>query len=44
VLKARFNGEYVDIYPAPVIVDGRVLVPIRAIAEMLGAVVSWDCP
>ena len=41
-IRVRFNGEYVDIYPAPFIEDGRTLVPARAIAEMLGAIVEWD--
>ena len=41
-IRVRLNGEYVDIYPAPFIEDGRTLVPARAIAEMLGAIVEWD--
>jgi len=41
-IRVRFNGEYVDIYPAPFIEDGRVMVPVRAVSEMLGADVRWD--
>ncbi len=36
------NGETIECDQAPVIVDGRTLVPIRAIAEAVGAEVQWD--
>ena len=41
-IKIYVNGS--RIYPdsAPVIVSGRTLVPIRAVAEALGYKVSWD--
>lgn len=41
----QVNGEDVSIDEngtAPVIVDGRTMVPIRAVAEALGGEVSWD--
>jgi hypothetical protein len=36
------NGKPIQAEVAPRIVDGTTLVPIRAAAEALGAVVSWD--
>lgn len=36
------DGEQVAFDQAPVIENGRTLVPVRAIAEKLGADVSWD--
>ena len=41
-IKIRINGE--TIYPdsAPVLIEGRTLVPIRAVAEKMGYTVSWD--
>lgn len=36
------NGETIECDQAPVIVDGRTLVPVRAIAETVGAEVDWD--
>jgi len=41
-IKVRFEGQYVDINPAPIIVDSRTFVPARAISEMLGAEVGWN--
>lgn len=41
----QVNGEDVNIDEdgtAPVIVDGRTMVPIRAVVEALGGEVSWD--
>ena len=35
------NGKYLDFDVAPVIMNDRVLVPMRAIFEALGANVSW---
>lgn len=42
VVKIEINGE--KIYPdsEPVIIEGRTLVPIRAVAEKLGYTVDWD--
>ena len=40
----RFNTQIVHIDPAPTVVDGRTLVPARAISEMLGADVNWYQP
>ncbi len=36
------NDDNWDIGKAPMIVDGRTLVPLRAISEALGADVEWD--
>lgn len=36
------NGTLLDMDAAPVIKDGRTLVPLRFVAEALGAEVSWD--
>lgn len=36
------KGKYIDFDTAPVVVDQRVLVPMRNIFEALGAVVSWQ--
>lgn len=37
-----YNGEKVEFDVEPIIEDGRTLVPVRAIFEKLGAVVSWE--
>ncbi|MGE5390823.1 MAG: copper amine oxidase N-terminal domain-containing protein [Deltaproteobacteria bacterium] len=36
------NGQQLNFNVAPVVVQGRTLVPLRAIFESLGAQVSWD--
>jgi hypothetical protein len=36
------NGDRVAIDVAPQIVEGRTLLPIKWVAEPLGATVSWD--
>ncbi len=36
------NGTRVNFDVAPTIIDGRTLVPLRAIFESLGATVEWD--
>lgn len=36
------NGQQVAMDVDPVIIDGRVMVPARFVAEALGATVSWD--
>lgn len=40
--KVFVNGEQVSFDVQPIAKDGRTLVPIRAIAESLGAQVAWD--
>lgn len=39
-IRVRFDGEYVDINPVPVIVRNRTLVPESVIAELFGAIVE----
>lgn len=39
---ARVNGSPVSLDAAPVIVNGRTLVPLRFIGESLGAAFEWD--
>jgi len=41
-IRVQLDGIYVDLEPAPIIVEGRTLLPARAIAEMLGGDVYWD--
>lgn len=41
-VKVLINGQPLSFDVQPIIINGRTLVPIRAIAEALGAVVSWD--
>ena len=41
-IKITINGEEKSFDVMPQIVDGRTLVPMRAIFEALGAEVSWD--
>jgi hypothetical protein len=36
------NGVQIDASPGAFIEDGRVLVPLRAFAEALGATIEWD--
>ena len=36
------NGERIRFAQSPIIEDGRVLVPIRNIAEAMGGTVDWD--
>ena len=40
-IEATVNGERVRFDQPPIVVDGRILVPIRAIAEKMGAYVDW---
>lgn len=37
-----YNGEKIEFDVEPIIEDGRALVPVRAIFEKIGAVVSWE--
>lgn len=41
VVKIMVNGNNLDVNPAPIIVNGRVLVPLRAVSEALKAKVNW---
>lgn len=41
-LKLIINGQDITADAQPVIIGGRTLVPARALAEKLGATVSWD--
>lgn len=38
----EINGEKITSDSSPMILDGRTLVPIRAVAEKLGYTVGWD--
>ncbi len=42
LIKVKVNGKSVIFDVAPIIKDGRTLVPLRAIFEVLGAEVRWD--
>lgn len=41
-VKVLVNGEEVAFDQVPVIINGRVLVPIRAVLQKIGAEVAWD--
>ena len=41
-VRVNLNGQYMKFDQPPVIIDGRTLVPLRAIFEGLGACVTWD--
>ena len=41
-IKATLNGEYITFDQAPVNLNGRILVPMRAIFTAMGAEISWD--
>ena len=41
-ISVTLDGEAIDFDVPPVLVDGRTMVPMRAIFEALGALVSWD--
>ena len=41
-IRVNLDGLYVDLEPAPIIVEGRTLLPARAIVEMLGGEIDWD--
>ncbi len=40
--KMMVNDKEVAIKPAPQIIGGKTLVPLRAVADAFGAVVNWD--
>lgn len=42
LITVQIDGNYVDFDQSPVIIDGRTLVPLRAIFEALGATVEWN--
>jgi len=39
---AYINGTGIKVSPAPIIVDGITMVPLRSVSEALGASVAWD--
>ena len=41
-IKVAVDGEYVDFDVKPQIINGRTMVPLRAIFEALGAEVDWE--
>lgn len=41
-IMVKVNGKYLRFDTPPAVIDGRVLVPVRAIFEALGAGVEWD--
>ena len=43
-IKVIVNGTTLAFDQPPIVVDGRTLVPLRAIFEALGATVEWDAP
>jgi hypothetical protein len=38
----KINGKKIETDVDPINVNGRVLVPVRAVAENLGCIVEWD--
>lgn len=42
IIKVKVNGSYLIMDAAPILVNDRTLLPIRAISEALGADVAWD--
>lgn len=41
-IKIMANGMPVDLFPAPIMENDRVLVPVRGISQILGADVYWN--
>ena len=41
-IKLLINGKYIQCDVQPQIINGRVMIPARYVAEELGATVSWD--
>ena len=41
-ISVYLNGEVIEFETAPQIIDGRTMVPIRAIFEKMGAEVTWN--
>ena len=42
--RVSINGEYVQLGEAPVIENGRTLLPVRFVVEAMGANVKWNAP
>ena len=42
LITVKANGQLVNFDQPPIIIDGRTLVPLRAIFEALGATVDWN--
>nr|QGT51084.1 hypothetical protein Firmicute1046_1600 [uncultured Firmicutes bacterium] len=42
LITVKLNGQLVNFDQPPTIIDGRTLVPLRAIFEALGATVEWN--
>ncbi len=42
LITVKVNGQLVNFDQPPIIIDGRTLVPLRAIFEALGATVEWN--
>ncbi|NHN32989.1 phosphodiester glycosidase family protein [Paenibacillus agricola] len=42
MLEAKVNGKPVQLDQSPVIIDGHIYIPLRFVAETLGATVGWD--
>ncbi|PKM49960.1 MAG: hypothetical protein CVV02_13310 [Firmicutes bacterium HGW-Firmicutes-7] len=41
-VSVRIDGELIEFDQPPLIVNGRTLIPIRAVCEKIGATVEWD--
>ena len=41
-ISIQVNGELIPTIVSPTIIDGRTVVPVRAVTEALGASVDWD--
>ena len=41
-VKVKYNDQIVNFEVQPLIDNGRVYVPMRAVFEMLGSIVEWD--
>jgi len=41
-IKIIINGKEIETDVPPQIIDGRVMVPARFVAEPLGAIIKWD--
>ena len=41
-IKVTLNGQQINFDQSPIIVNGRTLVPVRAIFEAMGCTVLWD--
>lgn len=42
LITVKLNGQLISFDQPPTIIDGRTLVPLRAIFEALGATVEWN--